>query len=146
MPIKRSGARTLSQLSAHETFSSHAINRIRHTFARRQDHFTSTHNSSVLHTCKCLPPCSISSWLARSPCKIGHPNIYMLHQLQNLTNQFTINVLSFKHRNGQPYLFRVRKTTVHCPVKSMSRYLLLRCDQPGPVSVLIPCAHDTKRN
>ena len=44
----------------------------------------------------------------------------MLHQLQNLTNQFTINVLSFKHSNGQPYLLRVRKTTVHCPVKSMS--------------------------
>ena len=53
----------------------------------------------------------------------------------NLPNELMINFLSFKRCSGQPFLLKIQadKTPIHCPVKSMSRYLRLRGDQPGPL-------------
>ena len=64
-----------------------------------------------------------------------HPHLIMLHQLQSLPNQLMINFLSFKHSSGQPFLLKIEadKTPIHCPVKSMSPYLRLRGNQPGPL-------------
>ena len=75
-----------------------------------------------------------------------HPQLIMLHQLQSLPNQLMINFLSFKLSSGQPFLLKIEadKTPIHCPVKSMSPYLRLRGNQPGPLfqySYHVPVTH-----